>query len=355
MLDILYQQTCSKCGGLYHTLTEEKESRPCLVCCFPEKKNTNEVTIVPALLNVSQLGEVEYKHLWRPESFDDYVGQESLKDILKGYIKGCKELSRPFPHFLVDGKAGTGKTTIAYILAKQLGLTFVECVANTVKSQQQFVDLLVQTDGGILFLDEIQVINKSVASFILPILEDFQISGKAIKPFTLFGCTTEKGTLLKKWKPLVDRFRIQKTLDAYILQELAILIKQYKDKTFKNLNVEESVYTSIALNCRLTPRIAIRLLESYVYMAKPLNEVYNAYNIVKNGITQDDIKVLKLLSENEKGLGLNSICAYLQTSQENFMYSMESYLIEQGLLTIGNRRQITLKGKELLEGLKNVS
>jgi len=355
MLDTLFTHTCSKCGGLYHTLIEEKENRSCLVCCFPEKEKSNiqEIVIRPELIDTSKLAFGEQKLLWRPESFDDYVGQEALKDILKGYIKGCKELSRPFPHFLVDGKAGTGKTTIAYILAKQLGLTFVECVANTVKSPQQLVDLLVQTNGGILFLDEIQVINKSVASFILPILEDFQISGKAIKPFTLFGCSTEKGILLKKWKPLVDRFRIQKTLDPYTLQELAILTKQYKDKTFKNLNVEESVYNSIALNCRATPRIAIRLLESYVYMAKPLNEVYRAYNIVKNGITQDDIKVLKLLSENEKGLGLNSICAYLQTSQENFIYSMESYLIEQGLLTIGNRRQITLKGKEFLNGLNS--
>jgi Holliday junction resolvasome RuvABC ATP-dependent DNA helicase subunit len=87
-------------------------------------------------------------------------------------------------------------------------------------------------------------------------------------------------------------------------------------------------------------------------MNKPLNDVYKAYNIVKNGIVEDDVKVLNLFVESGKGLGLNSICAYLQTSQENFIYSMESYLLEQGLMTIGTRRQITEAGRDFLNSLK---
>ena len=136
MVEILITRICKKCECTYYSYGETNAKGFCPTCLISYKDiKSQEVTIVPALLDVSQLGEVEHKNLWKPESFDDYVGQESLKNILNGYIKGCKELNRPFPHFLVDGKAGIGKTTITYILAKQLGLTFVECVANTVKSQ----------------------------------------------------------------------------------------------------------------------------------------------------------------------------------------------------------------------------
>ena len=350
----LTSKFCTKCFQEYQT--ENSFEGLCLDCQYPEvkdKSNPQEIVIKAELLDTSKLvGGINVKGLWRPSDFSQYIGQESLKSILNGYIRGCKELNKQFPHILIDGKAGTGKTTIAYILAKQLGLNFKESIANTIKSPQQLIDLLVEVDGGVLLIDEIQVINKNVATILLPIMEDYKINGQAIKPFTLMACTTEMGILLKKWKPLCDRFKIQKKLDAYTIDELSNLLKQYQAKTFKNVNIEESVFVLLAKNSRGTPRIGIRLLESFVYMQKPLVEVFKAYNIVQDGITTEDIKVLKLLAENPKGIGLNSICAYLQTSVENFVYQQESYLIELGLMTIGNRRQITNAGKELLTSLK---
>jgi len=347
--------TCSKCNKQFEQIEEIKSSM-CLDCAFPdvEKNKVLDIIIRPELIDTSKLATQMQTNLWRPSDFSQYVGQESLKDILKSYVRGCKELGKPFPHFLVDGKAGTGKTTIAYILANQLGLNFVESLANTIKSPQQLIDLLVEVNGGVFLIDELQMVNKQVATFLLPIMEDFKISGQHIKPFTLMGCTTEKGSLLKKWKPLVDRFKVQKTLDSYTIDELSVLLNQYKNNSFKNTNIDDAVYTSIAKNSRGTPRIGIRLLESFIYMQKPLAQVFKAYNIVQDGVTTEDIKVLRLLAENPKGIGLNSICAYLQTSIENFMYQQESYLIELGLMTIGNRRQITEKGKEFLNGLQNV-
>jgi len=355
MLPIEYKiSLCSKCGCSYEHCMEISDNL-CLDCQYPDvekKNNPQEIIIKPELLDTSKLTTSIQTNLWRPTEFSQYIGQESLKDILQSYIRGCKELDRPFPHFLVDGKAGTGKSTVAYILANKLGLNFKECIANTIRSPQQLIDLLVEVNGGVLLVDELQVINKQVATFFLSILEDFKINGQYIKPFTLMACTTEKGVLLKKWKPLVDRFKIQKTLDAYTIKELVALLKQYKDKTFKNANIEESNFILISKNSRGTPRIGIRLLESFIYMQKPLSHVLKAYNIIQDGITTEDIKVLKLLADNPKGIGLNSICAYLQTSIENFMYQQESYLIELGLMTIGNRRTITEKGKQLLTSLQ---
>jgi len=317
-----------------------------------KKDEPLSVVVKPELIDTSALQKGTQKILWRPVDFSEYIGQSSLKNILQSYIRGCKELNRPFPHFLVNGKAGMGKTTVAYILANKLGLNFKECVANTLRTPQQLIDLLVEVNGGVLLIDEIQAINKQIATFLLPIMEDFKINGQVIKPFTLMACTTEMGILLKKWKPLVDRFRVQKTLDPYTIEELTALLKQYKNQTFKDVNVSEENLVLISKNSRGTPRISIRLLESFIYMQKPLFDVFQAYNIIKDGITQDDVKVLKLLKDNPKGIGLNSICAYLQTSIENFMYQQESYLIEQGLMTIGNRRQITPQGLKFLEELK---
>jgi len=317
-----------------------------------EKDSPLNITIKPEILDTSALEEYNSKnHLWRPTRWDEYKGQERLKKVLRGYINGTKELNKIYPHLMIDGKAGTGKTTIIYLIAKQLGVPFVECITNTIQSPQQFVDKLAEVKGGILFMDEIQEINRKVANFILPLLEDFQINGKKIKPFTFACATTEKGELLKKYKPFVDRMKIQKTLDPYTIDELRILAKQYKEKTFPNKVIEESIYDKISKNCRGTPRIAIRWIESYIFMGCSIEEVFTSYNIIKNGITEEDIKVLKLLKEKEKGVGLKAICAFLGTSEANYLYQIEGYLIEQGLITITHRRQITELGKKFLGNL----
>lgn len=318
-----------------------------------EKDKPTEIIIKPEALDISNVEKDESEtQLWRPSSFDEYIGQENLKRILKGYIKGTKELKVNFPHMMIDGKAGMGKTTIAYLLAQYLNIPFVECVATTLQSQQQLVDKIVACKGGVLFIDEIHMISSKLANFILPILEDFQINGQRIKRFTLFTATTEKGTLIKKFKPFVDRMKIAKTLENYTHKELTILIKQFKDKSYPSKNIKESVYSKIASNCRGTPRIAIRYLESYIFMDIPIEEVFKAYNIVREGITKDDIKILKLLKEKEKGIGLKSLCAYLGTSEANYLYQIEGYLIERGFMTITHRRQITERGKDFLKCLK---
>lgn len=325
---------------------------------FDEETKTSptEVIIKPEAIDTSSLEQdKQQERLWRPSEFSEYIGQNKLKNVLKGYIRGTQELNKSFPHMLIDGKAGTGKTTIAYLVAKKLNLPFVECVTNTIASPQQFVDKLAKCQGGILFLDEIHEINNKVANFILPLLEDFSINGQRIKPFTFFCATTEKGKLLKKYKPLVDRMKIQKTLDDYSIEELTILTKQYKDKTFPTHQIDNDIYLKIAKNCRGTPRIAIRWIESHIFMQCSIEEVFSSYNIIKDGITTDDIKVLKLLNEKEKGVGLKAISAYLGTSEENYLYQIEGYLIQKGLLTISSRRQITDKGKLFLEELQNIN
>lgn len=318
------------------------------------KSDKLQVVIAPELIDTSVLEEDKeiHKTIFRPNTWDEYIGQDKIKKELQARIRGCIEFGVPFHHLLIDGKAGTGKTTLAYLLSNNLGLKFTETVATTIESQQALVDLLVKTNGGILFIDEIHMIKTKVANFILPILEDFQINGKRIKPFTLITATTEKGILLKKYKPFVDRFKIQHTLEDYNNNELVTIIKQYHNKMYNQKEVKENVYLEIAKNSRGTPRIAIRYLESYLFMGCSLEELFITFNIVSNGLTSLDIKLMKYLLEFPKGIGLQAIASYLGTSQENFLYQYESYLLQQGYITRLNRgRAITEKGKEFLKSL----
>lgn len=323
-------------------------------CDEQKKDGPQEVIIKPEALDTSSLEEEDKEdHLWRPSEWKHYIGQDNLKNIIQARINGCKKRNEIFPHMLIDGMAGTGKSTIALLTAKKLGVNLVECVSNTILSPQQFVDKLAEVNGGVLFVDETHEINRKIANFILPLLEDFKINGKRIKPFTFFGATTELGTLIKKYKPLVERMKIQKTLEPYTKEELVNIIRQFKEKTFSDENIEDNVFEVIANNCRNTPRMGLRILENYIFMNKPIKDVLRAEGIIKEGLTTQDIKILELLKEKEKGVGLNAISSFLGTSAENYLYKHESYLLQKGLITITSRRVITDQGKKFLKEVQN--
>ena len=314
-----------------------------------------QVVIVPQEIDTSSLETSLQSRpsIFRPQTWDEYKGQDKIKNELKARITGCQKFKVTFHHLLLDGKAGMGKTSLAVLLAKYLNVKFVECVTNTLSSPQQLIDKIAECNGGVLFLDEIHEINKKLANFILPLMEDFRINGINIKPFTLFTATTEKGILLKKFKPFVDRFKIQHTLEDYTLNELVTILKQYKERLYGKEKVNDEIFVQVARNCRATPRIGIRLLESYLFMNQDLKTVLETYDIIKNGITKEDIKVLQYLNQFPKGVGVQTISGYLGTSEQNYVYIIEGYLLQQGLITkMRTGRIITDKGKEFLNEIR---
>lgn len=314
-----------------------------------EKESPLEVVIKPEALDISALEQGKGKPtLWRPTSWDEYKGQRKAKSLLQAHIQGCRNLKENFPHLLVDGLAGTGKTTLLQLVASELNLNFTYCIAETLKSPQQVIDKIVESRGGILMIDEIHGLSRKVNEFLLPIIEDFRVNDQFIKPFSLFGATTELGQIIKKFKPFLDRFTIKLTLEPYTTETLIAIVKQFKNKSYPNISVEEKIYESIAKNCRETPRLALSLLKSYIFM-QDINKVFEANSIVKDGITEKDIRLLKYLRDNPKGVGLNTIALYLQTSEANYQYSIESYLLKKGFINrLPRGRQISEKGKEFL-------
>lgn len=315
------------------------------------KNKAQEIIIKPELIDTSNLKEGEgNKTLFRPEIFNEYYGQEKAKERLKLRIDGAKKLNEQFNHTLITGVAGTGKTTLAYILSKQLNLKFIESNAVSIKSEQQIIDKIAECDGGILFLDEIHKINTKVGTFLLTILEDFQINGQKIKPFTLIGATTDPGELYKRIKPFVRRFLIRIELEDYKDEDIFHIIQQYNKKKYKQIEVSNEVVTILVQNSKLNPALALSLFKDYI-CCLDIKKVLEQNHIVKNGFTEKDIKILKYLNDKKQGASKSTIACYLGIPLQNYENELEPFLIKNDYIEINSRRKLTQRGKEFLLGV----
>jgi Holliday junction DNA helicase RuvB len=303
----------------------------------------------------SYVGEEIKNFKFTPTNFKEYIGQDNAKKILSSFIEGTQKLNLPFPHTIIDGNAGFGKTTVVHLIQKELNAKIIEHISSEITAPDQLIPIFQEINNSsekniILFLDECHSISNGIIEIFYPILQDGKINDKIIKPFTFIGCTTEKGKLLKKYKPFVDRFKIQITLEDYTLENMIEIIKQYKEHSFPNIEISENDYMIIGRNSKYTPRLAIRLLESLIYIGE-INQTLEAYSIINKelGLTKQDYIILNYLSKNNK-VGVQGLCAFLDTSEANYLYQYEPYLIKLNLISRTPRgREITIKGKELLK------
>jgi Holliday junction resolvasome RuvABC ATP-dependent DNA helicase subunit len=348
MLETLYPQICSKCGGTYHSLSEVKEDKSCLLCCFPEKKSTNEVTIVPALLDVSQLGESGEAQEYRPKCWLEYRGQESAKDKVASYIAGCKKFGEVYPHTFISAPSGMGKTLFASILASELEKKIIFTTGGEIKSEQIFIDKLVESNNGVIFIDEANRLPKRVGFFILPLMEQFAIQGKAIKKFTMIMATTHKGDISKDLDALIQRCD-NISLEPYKDNELLEIVEQYRKKQYPTIQISEKIMKDMINSCRNTPRNAKNFVRAYAYNSD-WDKIKKYNNIIKEGLTNTDISALKYL-QRCGGAGQNSIANFLRIKPQTWLYELEPYLIFKELIEVNNKRVITEKGREFINGL----
>ncbi len=345
------------------------ENDPVIKKAFDElsKINTNEgvldddsssdvplsIIIKPEELDTSNLseGSSEDKNQYRPQELKDYVGQQEAKNQIKDFMEGCKKHNETFPHTFLSAPAGHGKTLLATIMGNMLKKKVVTRTGGELKSEQQFIDAIVECDGGIIFIDEANRLSKKVGFFMLPIVEEFKIHGQDIKHFTVIFATTHKGDLSKDLDALIQRCDLELELNHYNAEDLITIVKQYKSKQYPNEKIDDEIYDKIAENCRFVPRMARRLLREYIFV-RNWEQVLKNNKIIKDGLNQMDLLVLRYLNKFEKGLGKNTISNRIKVKPQTYEYEIEPYLVYKELVIVSSRRKITDEGKELLKCLK---
>jgi len=299
------------------------------------------------------LGELSKKFIYRPQYLNEYIGQERAKELVSLNIQKIETI-KPC-HFLISGFAGCGKTTLAYIIASHLKFQLHSYIggAFTMEALHDFLIANEEGTGHILFIDETHNLDKKIAEFMYPIIEDYTIGSKQtkLKPFIMIGATTEKSTLLKKFKPLVDRCGCQIELEQYQSQDMKQILMQYNNQIYKE-NIKDEVFEVLSKNCRFTPRIAIALFDDYL-VCKNTDQVLKAHRIIRDSLTDIDIRILTHLMEINKPVGEEALSIIGGCERADFKCFIEPFLIKQNLLTRTSRgRLLTPRAKLLLEELK---
>ena len=305
----------------------------------------------------------------RPSAWEDYIGQEQIKRNLGVFIEASNKRSEALDHVLFYGPPGLGKTTLALIIANEMGSNIKVTAAPMIEKSGDLAALLTNLEeGDILFIDEIHRLSPAVEEILYPSMEDFRLdiiigSGPAAQTvkidlprFTLIGATTRAGMLSN---PLRDRFGMNFRLQFYTPDELCAIIIQAAVKLGKT--IDEQAALEIARRSRGTPRIALRLLKRVRDFAEVANEstilfersqyALNELGINAHGFDEMDIRLLKLLMDAKgRAMGLSTIAAALSEDEGTIEDVLEPYLLANGYLERTSRgRLATPKTYELLK------
>jgi holliday junction DNA helicase RuvB len=288
----------------------------------------------------------------RPQRLDEFVGQTKQKANLKVFIEAAKSRAEPLDHVLFAGPPGLGKTTLAQIMAREMGVNFRSTSGPVIAKAGDLAALLTNLeDRDVLFIDEIHRLNPAVEEILYPAMEDFQLdliigegpAARSVKidlaKFTLVGATTRTGLLTT---PLRDRFGIPVRLDFYSHEELLDIVK--RGARILSLSVTEDGAREIAKRSRGTPRIAGRLLrrvrdfasvdgERHVD-AKSADKALRMLDVDDAGLDALDHRYLKCIALNFGGgpVGIDTIAASLSEGRDALEDVVEPYLLQLGFL-----------------------
>ena len=297
------------------------------------------------------------KYSYRPSDLENFVGQDNSKEKIRLNVQ--KILTMKPVHTIISGTRGHGKTTLAYIIGKMVGMEMETYVGGSF-TMDNLRDFLIKAGKSqknmILFIDEVHGLDKSIAEFLLPVLEDFRLpigNNMKIREFCLIGATTNPEILQKKFAPLIDRCGNIIDLEHYKAIDIKTILAQYNEKTHQ-ISVPNEVYDLISTNTRFNPRTSLSMFDDYV-ICRDIDRVLKSNQIVKNSLTTKDILILSHLAEIGKPVGLETLAIISQQTKQTYMELQEPFLIQQGYLSrLSKGRVVTEKGKLLLQGLENV-
>ena len=319
-----------------------------------------------------ELEEDTFEETIRPDSLDEYVGQTEVKENIDVFIKAAKMRNESLDHVLLYGPPGLGKTTLAYIIANELGVNIKTASGPSIEKAGDLAAILsTLEEGDVLFIDEIHRIPKYIEEILYPAMEDFKLdiivgsdsTSRNIRidlpPFTLVGATTRAGDLSS---PLRDRFGIVSKLNYYTESELTDIIK--RTSRVLGTPIDDKAATELASRSRGTPRIANRLFKRVRDFAYVMNDgnidlsitkkALDKLKVDKLGLDDTDYNLLKSIIEKFNGgpVGIDALASSIGEEVTTIEDVYEPFLLQNGLLKRTSRgRVVTEKAYEHL-GIK---
>lgn len=292
----------------------------------------------------------------------DFIGKKEVKDTLQVYIDACNKLNKPLDHCLLYGLPGTGKTTLAKIIANELNTKIKITQGSMVQKPIDVINLLLSLNQNeILFIDEIHAVNKQCFELFYSAMEegyvdiaigkDFNSKMARIKlpVFTLIAATTNLGKIPQ---PLEDRFGIFINMSEYSKTEISDIIKFYGNKlgvVFSDDDLLTLIYASKGI-----PRIAYKLVRRALDFRLnnkdiQMSEILSKLGIIYEGIDKNDYSYLKLLQNHSTPIGLKTISQTINIDEETIQYKIEPYLLKnEYIIKTSKGRKLTNKGNELI-------
>ena len=315
------------------------------------------------ILTSNELKEDNFEQSIRPDSIDEYIGQKEVKENLDIFIKAAKMREEPLDHVLLYGPPGLGKTTLAYIIANELGSNIKTASGPSIEKSGDLAAILSSLEpGDVLFIDEIHRMPKFIEEILYPAMEDYVLdiivgsdsNSKNIRidlpPFTLVGATTRAGDLSS---PLRDRFGIVSKLQYYTVDELKEIVK----RTSRVLEspIDDDAALELACRSRGTPRIANRLFKRVrdfalvngksVIDLEITKYALDKLKVDKLGLDDTDYNLLRSIIEKFNGgpVGIEAIASSIGEEVTTIEDVYEPYLLQTGLLKRTSRGRIATK------------
>jgi Holliday junction DNA helicase RuvB len=288
----------------------------------------------------------------RPLSFDEYVGQDRVKDNLKVFIQAAKERGEALDHVLFSGPPGLGKTTLAHIIAREMGVNIKTTSGPVIERQGDLAAILTNLEkGDVLFVDEIHRLNRVIEEVLYPAMEDYQLdiiigqgpSARSIKldlpPFTLVGATTRAGLLTS---PLRERFGVAARLEFYPPEDLKKIVM--RSANLLGIGIDTEGALEIARRSRGTPRVANRLLRRVRDFAQVDGKKIVDADAARSGLKRLEVDELGLDFMDKKLLltiidkfgggpvGVDTLSAAIAEERDTIEDVYEPFLIQEGLI-----------------------